>query len=456
MKTFFIKTYGCQMNVYDSMIMSRIAKNLDLEQVNSVDNADLVILNTCHIREKATEKMYSELGQIKAIERKKSKKIITVVAGCVAQAEGDIILERANNVDFVVGPQSLHTLPELLGKVRRLQSKEISLEFEPVEKFDLINQQDYSHDGIVSSFLSIQEGCDKFCTYCVVPYTRGAEYSRPVAEILNESCKMVDAGIKEIILLGQNVNGYHGKNEDGTACDLGNLIKILGRIPRLQRIRYTTSHPSDMHESLYKAHAEEEKLMPYLHLPVQSGSNKILKHMNRKHTVEQYLAIISRLRKYNKSMAFSSDFIVGYPGETDRDFQDTLDLVKEVKFAQAFSFKYSPRPGTPSASYSDQIPEDIKHERLMILQDLLSAQQLEFNRSLIGTSVSVLFDRVHKNKDQIIGRTPYMQNVYLDTTEEYGTLHTIHINEAFLCSLSGNILDPYEINHENLKAKHLS
>ncbi|MDM8334886.1 tRNA (N6-isopentenyl adenosine(37)-C2)-methylthiotransferase MiaB [Wolbachia pipientis] len=415
MKGLYIKTYGCQMNVYDSVLMENVVKPLGFSVVGDAEKADLVILNTCHIREKAAEKLYLELGKIRLLQKR--KEIIIVVAGCVAQAEGKEVFRRAPFVDIVVGPQSIATLPELIVKASRSKGHVINTDFPEVAKFDKLPAECYGSSQGSSAFLAIQEGCDKFCTFCVVPYTRGAEYSRPVNEIFCEALKLVANGAKEINLLGQNVNAYHGECE-GEVCDLGRLISHIAKIENLERIRYITSHPRDMHESLYLAHAEEPKLMPFIHLPVQSGSNKILHAMNRKYTAEEYLEIIDRFRKLKPEIEFSSDFIVGFPGETEKDFEETMKLVEKVKYAQAYSFKYSPRPGTPGAERKDQVPEEVKTERLLRLQKLISEQQLEFNQNVVGKTIPVLFsDKRGKHQNQIIGKSPYMQSVCTDDHE---------------------------------------
>ncbi|KAF5269089.1 hypothetical protein FQR65_LT19236 [Abscondita terminalis] len=401
------------MNVYDSVLMENIVKPLGFNVVSDAEQADLVILNTCHIREKAAEKLYSELGRIHSSR----KEMTIVVAGCVAQAEGEEVFRRAPFVDIVVGPQSIAALPELIVKASRSKGHVINTDFPEVAKFDKLPDECYGNSQGSSAFLSIQEGCDKFCTFCVVPYTRGAEYSRPVNEIFREVLKLVANGANEINLLGQNVNAYHGECE-GEVWDLGKLISHIAKIEKLERIRYTTSHPRDMHESLYLAHTEEPKLMPFVHLPVQSGSNKILRVMNRKHTAEEYLEIIDRFRKLKPEIEFSSDFIVGFPGETEKDFEETMKLVEKVKYAQAYSFKYSPRPGTPGAERKDQVPEEVKTERLLRLQKLISKQQLELNQSMVGKTIPALFsDKKGKHQNQIIGKSPYMQSVCIDDPE---------------------------------------
>ena len=417
-KNLFIKTYGCQMNVYDSLRMEELFKPFGYKIQDNSDNADLVILNTCHIREKAADKVYSELGRInQAKERLKTtqnKNMIISVAGCVAQAEGDQIIKRAPYVDAVVGPQSYHQLPHLVQKINNNETIErIALEFIEEEKFDLLPKERGKNN--VASFVSVQEGCDKFCSFCVVPYTRGAEFSRPLEQILNETKDLVQNGTKEVTLLGQNVNGYHGLNSKGQTSNLGQLIMELENISGLERIRYMTSHPNDMHEELFEAHSLCSKLMPFLHLPVQSGSDRILKLMNRKHTADSYLKILERLRKLRPDIAFSSDFIVGFPGETDEDFEETIKVVREVNYSQCFSFKYSKRPGTPAALKEDQVPEDVKTERLERLQNLLTSQQHQFNKQFQDKEFDVLFDR--RSGEQIIGRSPYLQPVYLESNE---------------------------------------
>lgn len=437
MKGLYIKTYGCQMNVYDSILMENIIKPLGFSIVNDADEADLVIFNTCHIREKAAEKLYSELGKLQ-----KKKDVTIVVAGCVAQAEGEEVFRRAPFVDIVVGPQSIATLPELIVKASRSKGHLIDTDFPEIAKFDKFPDECYGANQGSSAFLAIQEGCDKFCTFCVVPYTRGAEYSRPVNEIFREALKLVASGAKEINLLGQNVNAYHGECE-GEIWDLGNLISHIAKIEKLERIRYTTSHPRDMHKSLYLAHVQEPKLMPFVHLPIQSGANKILHAMNRKHTAEEYLEIIDKLRKLRPEIEFSSDFIVGFPGETEQDFKDTMELVKKVKYAQAYSFKYSPRPGTPGAERKDQVPEEVKTERLFYLQKLIGEQQLMFNQNTVGKVIPVLFsDKQGKYQNQIIGKSPYMQSVCIDDPKgEYrDKIVNVKISEARQNSLLGDVV----------------
>jgi tRNA-2-methylthio-N6-dimethylallyladenosine synthase len=443
-KKLFIKTYGCQMNVYDSLRMQDLLEPFGYKQTEELDQADMVILNTCHIREKASEKTYSELGRIKQLKDRKKRQncsdMIIVVAGCVGQAEGEEIFARAPYVDIVVGPQSYHTLPEMIAKLARKEKHLIELDFVEEAKFDKLPEQ-MSNQG-ASAFVSVQEGCDKFCTFCVVPYTRGAEFSRPLEQVYREVLAAVAGGSKEVNLLGQNVNAYHGKTDKGIVCSLAGLIRHIARIPNLERIRYTTSHPLDMTEDLISLHGSESKLMPFLHLPVQSGSNKILKAMNRKHSREDYFEIIAKLRAAQPDITLSSDFIVGFPGETEEDFADTLDLVKKIGFAQCYSFKYSSRPGTP-ASTKEQVAEHIKAERLFILQQEISKQQLEFNQNCIGKIMPVLFEKEGKLTDQIIGKTPYMQSVYILNLNKnmMGKIVNVRIITASSASLSGEVVE---------------
>jgi tRNA-2-methylthio-N6-dimethylallyladenosine synthase len=431
-KKLFIKTYGCQMNAYDSLRMGDVMAPLGYQMADEAQGADLVILNTCHIREKAEEKVYSDLGRIRQEKENKAKrgeKMLIAVGGCVGQAEGEEILKRAPFVDIVLGPQSYHQLPEMVTRAIRDGGGVVELDFEPQQKFDMLPEAAYPRG--VSTFLSVQEGCDKFCSFCVVPYTRGAEYSRPAAAIEKEARQLVDKGAIEITLLGQNVNAYHGEG-----CSLAELIARLANIEGLQRIRYTTSHPRDMSDDLIAIHGSEPKLMPFLHLPVQSGSNEVLKKMNRKHDTEFYLDIITRLKKVRADIAFSSDFIVGFPSESDKDFEDTLRLVEQVGFAQAYSFKYSPRPGTPAA-VDEQLPEELKDERLQRLQALLRAQQVTFNESCIGKTMPVLLDRDGKFEGQLLGKSPYMQSVHVMDAEEYrGRMVDVKVTGAYLNSLA--------------------
>lgn len=443
-KKLFIKTHGCQMNVYDSIKMKELLEPFGFESTEDVSEADMVILNTCHIREKASEKMYSELGRVKKMQDKRirageKKEVILAVAGCVAQAEGEEIFERAPYVDIVVGPQSYHTLPELVAKLARSEKHLIDLDFIEEEKFDNL-PKNYSDQG-VSASISVQEGCDKFCTFCVVPYTRGPEFSRSVEEIYREAMILAGHGAKEINLLGQNVNAYHGKSSAGGIFSLADLIHHIATIKDIERIRYITSHPKDMSDDLIKAHGQIDKLMPFLHLPIQSGSDKILKSMNRKHTRDEYFTIIDKLRTIRPDIALSSDFIVGFPGETDEDFADTLDLVNRVKYSQCFSFKYSPRPGTPAAT-KEQIPEHIKTERLSVLQQILAKQQLEFNESCVGKIMPVLFQKEGKYDDHIGGKTPYMQSAYVENADKslLGKIVNVKITKGLAISVTGEIV----------------
>ena len=404
----YIKSYGCQMNIYDSNRILDLFKNKDYVITKNPEDANLVVLNTCHIREKAAEKVYSDIGRINKIKQNRSQDDIQlVIAGCVAQAEGQEIKKRAPSVDYVVGPQSYHKLPEMLKK----NDSFISDEFTQNEKFKNLL---YNSSGGVSEFVSIQEGCDKFCSFCVVPYTRGPEFSRPVNEIVNEIEKYLKQGVKEIIFLGQNVNAYHGDGENGKSRDLAYLINKVSELESLKRIRYMTSHPIDMTNSLIKVHKTNNKLMPFLHLPIQSGSNKVLKKMNRKHTVEFYKKIVDKLRDERSDIALSSDFIVGYPDESDKDFEDTMKFVDEVKFVIAYSFMYSQRPGTP-AQKKDNIPLAEKKARLSALQSLLKNQQKNYNNSFIGKNMEILFEKTGRYKNQYIGRSIYNQSVFINS-----------------------------------------
>lgn len=430
------------MNVYDSIKMQELLAPFGFGSTDDMNEADMVILNTCHIREKASEKVYSELGRIKKIKDKRLSKglgdMIIVVAGCVGQAEGEEIFRRTPYVDIVVGPQSYHTLPDLIAKIARSEKHLIDLDFIEEEKFDNL-PKNYESQG-ASAFVSIQEGCDKFCTFCVVPYTRGAEFSRKVEEIYRESIAVVSKGAKEIHLLGQNVNAYHGTASDNQKFSVADLIRHIATINGLERIRYTTSHPKDMTDDLIALHGTELKLMPYLHLPIQSGSNKILKSMNRKHTREEYFTIIDKLRVARPDIVMSSDFIIGFPGETDEDFADTLDLVKRVKYGQCFSFKYSPRPGTPAASM-EQVPEESKVERLAALQQELAKQQLELNKTSVGKIMPVLFEKDGKFDNHIVGKTPYMQSAYVENADKslLGKIVNVKITKGLATSVAGEI-----------------
>jgi tRNA-2-methylthio-N6-dimethylallyladenosine synthase len=416
-KKLFIQTYGCQMNVYDSERMADVLAPLGYASVSEPEGADLVVLNTCHIREKATDKVYSEIGRMKMLKDAKfaaGGKMTIAVAGCVAQAEGEEIMRRAPTVDLVVGPQAYHKLPELIAKSARAIGERLDTRFEAVEKFDALPST-RAPDG-PSAFLSVQEGCDKFCTFCVVPYTRGAEFSRGVDPIIEEARGLARQGVRELVLLGQNVNAYHGAGpalEGKSDWSLAKLLAHLAKIGGIDRIRYTTSHPGDMTDDLIEAHGTIPELMPYLHLPVQSGSNKILKAMNRKHTVEGYMETLAAVRKARPDIALASDFIVGFPGETESDFEDTMELVRAVGYAGAYSFKYSRRPGTPASEMYGQVDSDVADDRLQRLQALILEQMRAFNDSKVGASFDVLFTGKGRNDGQILGRSPWLQSVHV-------------------------------------------
>ncbi len=433
-KKLHIKTYGCQMNVYDSARMADVLAPLGYAPVETAEGADLVILNTCHIREKASEKVFSELGRLKPLKDRDGTML--AVAGCVAQAEGQEILARAPYVDVVLGPQAYHRLPELVARAARGAGAALDTDFPVDVKFDHLPAPAAGQGP--SAFLTIQEGCDKFCTFCVVPYTRGAEFSRTADAIEHEARQLVDAGAREITLLGQNVNAWHGAQGEG----LGALVRRLARIEGLARLRYTTSHPRDMDDDLIAAHADEAKLMPFLHLPVQSGADTILDAMNRGHTADRFRAIVARLRAARPDLALSSDFIVGFPGESDADFERTMDLVRETGFAQAFSFKYSPRPGTPAAMIERQVPEDVKDRRLAALQALLKEQQDAFNAATIGRTVPVLFEKPGRHPGQLAGKTPWLQAVHALAPAEFaGRVLDTKIVALAANSLSGVVVD---------------
>ena len=411
-KKVFIKTYGCQMNVYDSERMADVLSPIGYAPVDAPDEADLVILNTCHIREKAAEKVYSELGRIRQHKEKNKPEMKVAVAGCVAQAEGEEIMRRAPVVDMVLGPQTYHKLPEMIAKVHRGTGDVLETEFDTLEKFDQLPETRQAKG--FSSFLTIQEGCDKFCTFCVVPYTRGAEVSRPVDQIVAEARSLASQGVREITLIGQNVDAYHADGPDGSEWGLGELIEHVALIGGIDRLRFTTSHPRDMDDELIAVLGREKKLMPYLHLPIQAGSNKVLHAMNRGHTYDEYKALIEKIREARPDIALSGDFIVGFPGETEADFEQTMKCVEEIGYASSFSFKYSIRPGTPGASMPRQVPEDVKSERLKRLQDLLYTQQLAFNKSLIGRTLDVLVENGGRDDGQLFGRSPYLQGTHFD------------------------------------------
>jgi tRNA-2-methylthio-N6-dimethylallyladenosine synthase len=438
-KKLHIKTFGCQMNVYDSERMVEALAPAGYDVTEAMDDADLVILNTCHIREKAAEKVYSELGRVR--RSKEARKVrgsgtMVAVAGCVAQAEGEEMIARAPIVDIVVGPQSLHRIADLVAKAESGE-RLVETEFPVDEKFAALPQR-ASGKRPVSAFVTVQEGCDKFCTFCVVPYTRGAEYSRSASEIIAEVERLASTGVREVTLLGQNVNAYHGVGEDGTTWSLARLLRRLAEVPAIARMRFTTSHPRDMDEDLIALFGNEEKLMPYLHLPFQAGSDRILAAMNRKHTADEYERLIERIRAARPDIALSTDIIVGFPGETDADFHDTLVLAKRLGFAQAFSFKYSARPGTPGASLDRQISEMVKKERLSILQTQLEKSRREFDRAMVGRRIPVLFEGKGRKPGQIAGRSPYLQPVYLDGSERLiGHIAEVDILAAGPNSLTG-------------------
>lgn len=443
------------MNVYDSDRMADVLTPHGYEPTEFPELADVFIVNTCHIREKATEKLFSELGRIHPLKIQKEQQgspMLLIIAGCVAQAEGAEIIRRAPYVDIVLGPQTYHRLPEMIERAKRSflnRTQDPHLKKEWVVETDFPVESKFDHlptpanSGKYSAFLSIQEGCDKFCTFCVVPYTRGAEYSRPVMDVVNEAKELIAQGAREITLLGQNVSAYHGLSPDTTKeWGMGSLILKLAELEGLDRIRYTTSHPRDINQELIDVHGSCEKLMPILHLPVQSGSNRILESMNRKHTREFYLDIIEKLRNARPDIIFSSDFIIGFPGETDQDFEETLSLIRKVKFTQAsYSFGYSPRPGTPASVYENQILEPIKAQRLKILQDLLNGQQREFNEAMVGKITPILFERTGRYKDQYIGRSPYMQSVHVMSSENLlGQIMDVEIRKIKSFSLEGGLV----------------
>tara|TARA_Y100000389_G_scaffold131986_1_gene129357 strand:+ start:1509 stop:2861 length:1353 start_codon:yes stop_codon:yes gene_type:complete len=433
-KKLYIKTYGCQMNVYDSDNMKDLMATIGYQQTDEISDANMVIINTCHIREKATDKLYSDLGRVRKVknkfEEKTGDKMIVAVAGCVSQAEGDEIFRRSKIVDIVVGPESYQTLPDLVGRILRGQGKQIDLDFKPNNKFDIL--QEARSTSQISNFISVQEGCDKFCTFCVVPYTRGSEFSRNVEDIYNEALTHAKNGTKEIYLLGQNVNAYHGLDKNAQSSNLSKLINKISEIGAIERIRYTTSHPRDMDDELILCHGENPKLMPFLHLPVQSGSNNILQKMNRKHTRQDYFKIIEKIRQKRPDIGLSSDFIVGFPGEKEQDFEDTLDLIEKIGFSSCYSFKYSPRPGTVAADALNFVDEDIKSQRLQILQTLLNKQQIAFNQSFEGREMPILFDKKVNSKGQIMGKSPWLQSVILEDFKEqyFGQVINVKIIKA--------------------------
>lgn len=442
LKGLFIRTYGCQMNVYDSERIRDVLRPLGYAPVDAPEAADLVVVNTCHIREKATEKVYSELGQLKRMKEASGGRMTIAVAGCVAQAEGEELIRRQPAVDLVLGPQAYHKLPEMIARASRAIGDRLETEFDTIEKFDALPKTREA-DG-PTAFVSVQEGCDKFCTFCVVPYTRGAEISRRVDDIVFETRSLASQGVREITLLGQNVNAFHGPApviEGGDDWTLGQLCRHLSRIGGIERIRYTTSHPRDMDDDLIAAHGDTPALMPFLHLPVQSGSDRILKAMNRGHTADHYRDIIARVRKVRPDIAIASDFIVGFPGESDADFEATMQLVRDIGYAIAYSFKYSSRPGTPAAEMHGHVSEAVKDERLQALQALLREQQTEFNASQIGKSLPVLVTGKGRNPGQMHGRSPYLQAVHFEGPESLnGKIVDVKIVGASLNSLTGELM----------------
>ena len=446
LKKLHIKTFGCQMNAYDSERMEEVLAGAGYTPTEDAADADLVILNTCHIREKAAEKVYSELGRMRALKRARSEHGLDTriaVAGCVAQAEGREIFQRAATVDLVVGPQSYHLLPDL---ARRAEAGErvIAADFPAEDKFRSLPERPSARSQ-PSAFLTVQEGCDKFCSFCVVPYTRGAEYSRPVAAILAEAERLVRGGVRELTLLGQNVNAYRGEGPDGEDWPLARLLERLAAMPDIARLRYTTSHPLDMDEDLIALHGEEPKLMPYLHLPFQAGSDRILKAMNRKHTRADYAALVDKIREARPDIALSTDIIVGFPGETDADFEETLSLVREIGFARAFSFKYSARPGTPAAELADQVSAGAARERLAALQALIETQAREFDRTTVGRRMHVLFERKGRKPGQLAGRSPYLQAVHGEAPDRLiGEIVEVDIVCVGPNSLTGVIKSEFE------------
>jgi len=419
MKKLFVKTYGCQMNAYDSARIADLLAPLGYGAAMGPEDADMVVLNTCHIREKAAEKIYSELGKLRELKAEKAERgdpMLIAVAGCVAQAEGELMLKRAPTIDLLVGPQTYHRLPEMIARIARAGGRALESDFPALEKFDDLAKLEAPGAGTrgVSAFLTVQEGCDKFCTFCVVPYTRGAELSRAPEAVIAEAGALVAGGVRELVLLGQNVNAYRGAGADGKAWSLARLCEKLAQIEGLHRIRYTTSHPRDMGDDLIAAHRDNDKLMPFLHLPVQSGSDAVLAAMNRQHRGEDYLRLIERIRAARPDIALSSDFIVGFPGETDADFEATMALVRTVKYAQTFSFKYSKRPGTPAAAALKQISESVKSERLQVLQKLLLEQQDDFNNAAIGKTMDILFEKPGREAGQFVGRSPWLHPVHVE------------------------------------------
>ena len=441
-KKYFIKTFGCQMNVYDSHRMAKLLEEMGLKETTDQNDADVVVFNTCHIREKAAEKVFSDLGRAYLIKQEREllgKDTIIGVTGCVVQAEDKEIMKRAPYVDFALGPLRYFRLKEVVQSIfDKRDAKLLDTEFSAVSKFDYL-PENKSEGGC--SYLAIQEGCNNFCTYCVVPYTRGVEVSRPIEEVLREARRLVETGSLELNLLGQNVNSYHGEDKNGKERNLAYLLNKIAEIDGLERIRYTTSYPADVDDDLIDCHRNLKKLMPYLHLPIQSGSNDVLKRMNRRHTKDEYLRVVDKLKEANPDIGMSSDFIVGFPGESDKDFQDTLDVVNRVKYIQAFSFKYSRRPGTPASIMDNQIEEKIKKERLQVLQDLLFDYQLKFNKQSVGKVMPVLFETKGRHNGQLTGRTPYMQNLYAKADKSLiNKIVSVKVTGASTNSLKGEVI----------------
>jgi len=442
----FIKTYGCQMNVYDSSRMADVLRPCGFEPAGEPGEADLIILNTCHIREKAAEKIYSELGRLRQLKESRARDghdMAIAVAGCVAQAEGEALIARAPVVDFVFGPQSTAELPELVARLDSGERGMVVTDFPAEDKFDALSEKSASPPAVPPvAFLAIQEGCDKFCTFCVVPYTRGAEYSRPVERIMKEARLLVERGAREITLLGQNVNAWRGEGPDGGQWPLERLLAALAEMEGLERLRFTTSHPRDMSDGLIAAFADNPKLMPWLHLPVQSGSDRVLKAMNRGHGAAYYLELVDRLREACPDLALSGDFITGFPGETDEDFAATMRLAERANYAQAYSFRYSPRPGTPAADAEAQVPEEVKAERLAALQELLSRQQEQFNARFEGREFPVLLEKPGRHPGQLVGRSPWMQAVHVDAGGEYriGDMVMVRVEKAGKNALAAHII----------------
>ncbi len=442
----YVKAFGCQMNVHDGERMIDVLRPRGFVPVEAPEEADLVILNTCHIREKAAEKVYSELGRLRLLKKRRRERtgrdMAIAVAGCVAQAEGEAMLARAPVIDFIFGPQSIHRLPELVARLDAGERGMVETDFPAEDKFRILQDRAGEAPKVPPSvFVAVQEGCDKFCTFCVVPYTRGAEYSRPAADIIAEAQRLVARGAREVTLIGQNVNAWHGEGPDGTLWSLARLMDRLAEIEALARIRFTTSHPNDMSDDLIAAFADNPKLMPYLHLPVQAGSDSILKRMNRRHTAGDYLRIIEKVRAARPDIAISGDFIVGFPGETEEDFRQTLRLVEEVRYAQAFSFRYSPRPGTPAAEAEDQVPEEVKAERLSRLQALLFAQQEDFNAGFLARRFPILLEKPGRYEGQLIGRSPWLQAVYVDSGEHcIGEIVEVEVTKTTRNALAARIV----------------